>query len=250
MKAVRNFQWAAWIVLLATSPLPAQKIQDLNSHGWFMYFGDHPVSDRWGLHLEGQWRRADGITQWQQLLLRPGVNYSLKPNLILTLGYGFVRTHPYGDFPGPRVFPEHRVFQQLLAKHKGGPFRWQHRFRLEQRLIDQGRLGGPSEWQYRNRFRYMLRSDFPLQREALARKGAYLGLYDEVFLAFGGHRGPQAVDQNRAYGAIGYNFGLIGRLEAGYMHQYVPQRNGRIVEHNHTAQVAFYSNFPFRKSSR
>lgn len=228
----------------------SQTITDVNTHAWFMYFGDHPVSDRWGVHLEAQARRSDVVNRWQQLLLRPGVNWQLRSNIMLTAGYAYVRTHPYGDFPGKATFPEHRIFQQALIKHKAGKLGVQHRLRLEQRYV--GKIGAqtvPDGWEYRNRFRYMLRGDIPLQRDALKRKGFYVGLYDEVFLGFGANRGPQAVDQNRAYGALGYNFGKIGKLETGYLHQYVPQRNGRIVEHNHTLQVAFYSSFPFRKKS-
>lgn len=210
-----------------------------------MYFGDHPVSERWGVHLEGQIRRTGVISGWQQFMVRPAVNYTLNDNFMVSGGYAFIRSHPYGDFPSGAVFPEHRTYQQLLAKHKAGPIPIQHRFRLEQRWIGLVRSPGEEvfDWQYRNRFRYMLRGDIPLRRDGKL----YIGLYDEIFLNFGANSGPKALDQNRAYGALGYNFGRIGKLEVGYLHQYVPQRNGVIVEHNHTLQVAFYSTFPFRK---
>jgi hypothetical protein len=29
-----------------------------------MYFGNHRLSDRWGLHTEYQWRRADLFNHW------------------------------------------------------------------------------------------------------------------------------------------------------------------------------------------
>ena len=71
------------LLLALLSPLcllPQDRVNDHNAHGWFNYFGDHPISDsKWGLHLEGQYRRHNVITQWQQLLLRPGVNYQLTP---------------------------------------------------------------------------------------------------------------------------------------------------------------------------
>lgn len=237
------------VCLLSAAVSFGQSLTDDNSHGWYMYFGDHAVSKHWGVHVEGQWRRAEVITQWQQLLLRPGVNYQLNRNMMLTLGYGYVQSYPYGDYPTAQSAPEHRVYQQLLAKHKTKAIGWQHRFRLEQRLVGQRPVPaeGVKDWQYRNRFRYMLRTDVPLTRGGLSQRGLYLGFYDEVFYGFGAHRGPQWLDQNRAYGAVGYNFGAPGKLEFGYLHQYVPQRNGIVVEHNHTLQVAFYSSFSFRK---
>ncbi|MEX2262765.1 MAG: DUF2490 domain-containing protein [Bryobacteraceae bacterium] len=234
--------------LLFTQAAAAQstgpRLRDTNANGWFMYFGDHPVSEKWGIHLEGQWRRYDVITRWQQLLLRPGVNYELNRSVMFTVGYGYINTWPYGDFPAADAFPEHRIFQQVLLKHKAGKVDLQHRYRLEQRFIGEvGRREDGSKqiesWRYQNRFRYMLRGSIPL------RGPWYVGLYDEIFLHFAPNFGPNVFDQNRAYGALGYNFGRIGRLETGYMNQLLAQRNGRVLEVNHTLQLGFYSNLPF-----
>ncbi|MEO7653352.1 MAG: DUF2490 domain-containing protein, partial [Bryobacteraceae bacterium] len=96
----------------------AGRVWDHNNHGWYMYFGDHQVRGKWGAHLEGQWRRHDVVTRWQQLLLRPGVNYQVSKSTLLTLGYAYVKTHRYGGFPANHPFPEHRVYQQVWIKHK------------------------------------------------------------------------------------------------------------------------------------
>src|SRR5438270_4407671 len=110
-----------WVFAVGNpSPLSAQTLQDSNFHNWLMYFGDHPVSDHWGIHLEGQFRRTNGGLAPQQLLLRPGVNYQVNPHLMLTGGYVFVRTSRYGDFPSVAAFPEHRFFEQGLIRHKVG----------------------------------------------------------------------------------------------------------------------------------
>ena len=55
------------------------RIHENNANGWWNYFGDHPIGDtKWGAHLEVQWRRNNIATNWQQLLIRPAVNYSLR----------------------------------------------------------------------------------------------------------------------------------------------------------------------------
>ncbi|MFL6448025.1 MAG: DUF2490 domain-containing protein [Bryobacteraceae bacterium] len=234
------------------SPVNAQTIQDSNVHGWLMYFGDHPVSDRWGVHLEAQFRRTNGGLAPQQLLLRPAVNYTINSHLMLTGGYGYVRTSRYGDFPPAAAFPEHRLFEQALIKHKWGVLGIQHRLRLEQRLV--GSVPAPDadveSWQTRNRFRYMLRGDIPLPFGSPGNRRFGVGLYDEVFYQFGANRGARYFDQNRAYAALTYKITKANRLEFGYLHQYVAQRNGRIVEHNHTWQVALFSATPFRRTKR
>ena len=97
---------------------PSTSVSDHNANAWGMYFGDHKVSEKWGVHLEGQWRRANVGRNWQQLLVRPGVNYHVNKNLMLTVGYGYIRNYPYGEFPALTAFPEHRIYQQALVDRK------------------------------------------------------------------------------------------------------------------------------------
>ena len=207
-----------------------------------MYFGDHPLTpqSKWGLHLEGQWRRHDIVTRWQQLLLRPGVNYEVSKNLLLTAGYGFITLHRYGDYPTAVPFPEHRLFQQALVKQAIGKWSLSHRYRLEERFLGEKRAlpDGARElirFRYENRFRYLFRVAHPV-------KGPWgVALYDEFMLNFGHNVAANVFDQNRAYAALTHTLGKASRLEVGYLNQIVQQRNGRIFENNHTLQVAVYS---------
>src|SRR4051812_40848320 len=110
--------------------LPAVAATDNNNNAWFMYFGDHPVEkSRWGVHLEGQWRRTDVGLKWQQLLLRPAVNFQLNKKVMLTGGYGFIMSYPYGNFPTQRMAPEHRFFEQAAITQRFLKLDWQNRLR-------------------------------------------------------------------------------------------------------------------------
>ena len=232
--------------MLARAQPVVGSVSDHNAHAWLMYFGDHKVSEKWGVHLEGQLRRADIGTEQQQLLFRPAVNYHPYKNITLTTGYAYARTFRYGEFPAPNPFPEHRIYEQALIRQSFGPVALQHRYRLEQRwigVVPAGATQGQvSTWRTQDRFRYMFRADIPI-------KGRWsLGTYDELFVNFGRNLGPNVFDQNRAYAAVGYNTGKFGRLEIGYMNQILAQRNGNVLEFNHTAQIGFFSTFPFRKA--
>lgn len=225
----------------------AERVQTNNLHGWWNYFGDHPIGDsKWGLHLEGQWRRHDVATQWQQLLLRPGVNYAIHPNILLTVGYGYIATSRYGDFPVGVPFPEHRIFQQAQINHKVGRVNMSHRYRLEQRELGELSIGLAGErtvtrWRHENRFRYMYRVLIPI-------KGKWsVALYDEFFINFGKNVANNVFDQNRAYAALTYNLPRKSRLEVGFMEQTLQQRNGRVFENNHTFMVSIFSTMPFGK---
>lgn len=58
-----------------------------NSIGWYNYFGTLKVSEKLSIHTEYQFRRNEIITEWQQSLLRLGLNYKLNPKIQLRLGY-------------------------------------------------------------------------------------------------------------------------------------------------------------------
>jgi len=227
-----------------TAVFPQDRVSTSNAHAWYSYFGDHPVSKRWELHLEGQWRRHDLGLKWQQLLIRPGVNFELNPNVILTAGYGFVDTFQYGEYPVPYRFPEHRLFEQVLLKHKVGKLDLQHRHRLEQRFF--GVRSDPAinridSSRYENRFRLLTRVNIPLTAD----KKYYIGTFDEFFINFGKNVAANVFDQNRAYVALGLPVARATKIEIGYMLQIIQQRNGRVFEYNHTLQVNLFSNLPF-----
>ncbi len=224
------------IPLLAFGQTPQPRIHSHQFNGWYMYFGDHPVKGRWEVHLEEQWRRHDGILKWQQNLFRPGVNYQVNERFTLTGGYAHIRTHPYGDYPAPARFDEHRLWQQAVVTQRFGRVRWQHRLRQEQRWIESPTV--PDLWRYTNRFRYFGKGVVPL-------KGRwFFAFYDEVFINLPPNSGPRKVDQNRAYAAIGRRVGRHNSIEAGYLYQVIAQANGRVFEHNHTLQIGFFSRAP------
>jgi hypothetical protein len=247
MSCIKPVATGIILAVALSIPIFPQTISDNNFHAWFMYFGDHPVSTHWGIHLEGQARRASYLTSWQQFLLRPAANYLFTPNIMGTAGYAFAYSYPYGDHPSARkAFPENRFYEQLLIRNKIKKVAFQHRLRVEQRIV---RVNRPAEvpveqWEFRQRFRYMLRGDIPLPNKRL-----YLGLYDEFFINFGANRGNRYLDQNRAYAVLGTKLSNFEKFEFGYMYQYIPQRNGLVIENNHTLQFALFSNRPFRSSS-
>ncbi len=240
---------ALLVTLLAGISVHAADRSDSNAHLWLNYVGDHPIGDRpWGLHLESQFRRADFGGSWQQILIRPGINYTFSPAWSASLGYAYVDTFRYGDYPALDSFPEHRIWEQVSYTHKALRLEWQHRVRLEQRFIgelgDDGRGGYEVEnRRYENRFRYMLRTTIPLTAD----EKTYLALWDEVFFNFGSNVSGNHFDQNRAFIGIGRKLTATSRLEVGWLEQTLQRRGGTIWENNHTLAVWFMSKWPFGK---
>jgi Protein of unknown function (DUF2490) len=226
-----------------------------NSNAWFMYFGTHKIADKWSLHLEGQLRRSDGLSIPQQFLLRPGINYHLSPQAMLTVGYAYIETFPYGAFPANSAFPENRIWEQLQLKHQLGAFEWVSRFRLEQRYVQSpilivgfgGSFYAPGPAVYTNRFRLLNRFSIPFKGKTIVDKSFYLSVYDEFMVNFGENVGLNIFDQNRAYLAVGYKIPKVGRVEMGYLHQLIIKGDGKKVENNNTFNLALNCNIDFMK---
>ena len=242
------------IVLIGFSYIQchAQKEISDQSHAWLMYFGNHKINDRWGLHTEYQWRRAEFMDAWQQSLLRLGVDYYAKNGSQYTMGYGWIESFVYGDQPITRKFNEHRIWEQFITKSKVARVEIQHRYRLEQRWLENwmkssdkiDSLGG---FIHKNRARYRFMANIPLNKKEMSDNTFFLSLYDELFIGFGPNIAKNVLDQNRMYAALGYRFNAKLSIQLGYLNQYIIKTDGIKAERNHTLQTAIFYHLDFRK---
>lgn len=227
------------------------RINSYNPYSWFQYIGNHKFSDRWGLHSEIQIRRTISLDDWQQLLLRTAADYYVNDQVRISVGYAFINTFPHGDYPAKNSFPEHRAWQNLLLTHIMGNIHMQHRFRTEQRFIGDATTGEFKNTRYENRFRYMFRVVLPFKRKALEANDFYLAFQNEIFINAGKEVQYNIFDQNRLYGAVGFHMGKPGKIELGFMHQIVQQKNIRqpmnqlVMENNNTIVLAYFHSLHF-----
>ena len=230
----------------------AQKDISNQEHAWVMYFGNHRLSERWGIHTEYQWRRADLFNDWQQSLLRLGVDYYSKNGAQFTAGYGWIRSYQYGEQPISHNFNEHRIWEQLILKSKAGRFDFQHRYRLEQRFLENWVKDSDGKYNmdgflFRQRVRYRFLVTMPISRKEMANNTLFLAVYDEPFLGFGKGIAKNILDQNRFYAALGWRFNPNFNVQLGYLNQYVVKKDGIQAERNHTLQIGVTYNLDLRK---
>ncbi|MCW5983474.1 MAG: DUF2490 domain-containing protein [Bryobacteraceae bacterium] len=233
----------------AAAQTPAGRLHDHNFNAWLAYIGDHPVSGRWGVHLEGQFRRHDAFLRPQQLLLRPAVNYRLTTSLAASAGYAYVDTARYGEYPAQTPSTEHRSYQQISLHHKAAGMEFVHRGRNEQRWLSRNAVSTAGDvqrlgWRYQNRVRYMIRATAPLQAD-----GWYLAFVNELFLNYAPLHGARVFDQTRPFVGVGRRIARDTRFEVGYQAQTVLQRNASVLEINHTLQIGITSRVPFRREA-
>ncbi|WP_179344448.1 DUF2490 domain-containing protein [Winogradskyella ursingii] len=187
--------------------------QDSNLGNWLIYFGNKQIDEKWNIHHEVQYRNYNAIGDLEQLLLRTGLGYNIDENNNVLLGYGYILSENYiGDTDDKFSVNEHRIYQQYITKQKIGRLGLSHRYRFEQRFVEDD---------FRMRFRYFLSFNLPLQNEEGGKNPWYLSAYNEIFL----NAESSIFDRNRLYGGLGYKFSKTLRMELGYMNQFFENSN-------------------------
>ena len=198
---------AALSFMLLLPSLSQAQESDLGN--WLIYIGSKKLEGKWNLHNEIQYRNYDAIGDLEQLLLRTGIGYNLSENNNnLLLGYGFIKSENYAANGLDKItVNEHRIFQQFISKQKVGKLSLTHRYRFEQRFVEDD---------FKVRFRYFLAFKLPFKGTEEAPSKYYLSAYNEIFL----NTKSSVFDRNRVYGGLGYQLNKNVRLEAGYMNQF------------------------------
>jgi len=195
-------------ILLLTFLLPFTAFsQESNLGNWLIYIGSKKLDNKWNIHHEVQYRNYNAIGDLEQLLLRTGVGKNLTDgNNNLLLGYGFIRSENYTYWDNKIVINEHRIFQQFITKQSIGKLGIQHRYRFEQRFVEDD---------FKLRFRYFFGISYPLTDQL------YLSSYNEIFL----NTVQNAFDRHRLYGGLGYKLSDRIKIELGYMNQFLINTN-------------------------
>ena len=206
---MKKLLWACFFAGLFITQ--AQETGEDEWGAWYMYFGTNKLSEKLSLHTEAQFRYYETTGNFNQLLLRTGLNYHINPNAIATLGYGHITTDgTFEEPPGAIDSKENRVFQQLILKNKVGEFLFEHRYRLEQRFLD---FGNRTDTQHRARYRIQV--TLPLTNTF------FLNFYDELFI----NLQDQIFGQNRLYGAVGAHITHNSSLQIGYLKNHFNNAN-------------------------
>ncbi len=196
-------KFAVILILLVVSLSKAQETGEDKLGAWYMYFGTNKISERFSIHSEAQFRYYETTSNFNQLLLRTGLNYHINADAIATIGYGYIDTDTtFEDIPNENKLLENRIFEQFILKNKVWKLLFEHRFRFEQRFLSSG-----SFTDTQHRARYRLQITLPLT------KTLFLNFYDEVFL----NLQDEIFGQNRLYAALGINVIENLSFQLGYL---------------------------------
>ncbi|SEQ38538.1 Protein of unknown function [Hyunsoonleella jejuensis] len=183
---------------------------------WYMYFFNNQFEkSSFGIQGDVQYRNWNVLGDLEQLLIRTGFTYTPKDSGVLfTLGYANITT---GTFGGSNdTTSENRIYQEALFSQKlGGRFYIAHRFRYEQRFVE--------NQDFRTRYRYNVFLNIPLNKAALVKHAIYSAFYNEIFINgqtdIGNNNNVQIFDRNRTYLGLGYVLKPGQRIQLGWMNQ-------------------------------
>jgi Protein of unknown function (DUF2490) len=232
---MRNCITALLLLMSFCCTAQNDRVNDYNNINWAQLFMTKSINKKTDWLIEYQWRRTNGFKYWQQGLFRTALQFKPNSNVALAAGYAQAETFAYGDYPiaSNGTFPEHRLFEQVLLKQSLSKLSISHRFRIEQRFIGRVKAGTHREiedWLFSNRFRYMLKLQYPFS------KNFYGWCGDELMLNAGKTVGVNIFDQNRIHLNLGYKVNNKMAVELGYINQTLQQgrrvNNATIVQRN------------------
>jgi Protein of unknown function (DUF2490) len=213
------------LLLLFPTIVVAQKSEVGN---WFIYFGNQKINDKWNWHNEIQYRNFNFAGDLEQLIVRTGIGYNLtEKNNNLLLGYGFIHSEPYiSGTNDKKKINEHRIYQQFLTKQTFGRVNISHRYRMEERFIEDN---------FKLRFRYFLSLNIPINKKEMTDNTVYCTAYNEIFLNV---KSP-IFDRNRIYGGLGFVINKHFKVEAAMMTQLLETKK------RSQFQIVLFNNLPF-----
>ena len=205
---MRNF-WVALVVALTSVGFISAQTAEESLGTWYMYFGQNKLNQKFSIHSEAQFRFYEPASNLEQILLRTGLNYHLYENNMVTAGYAWILTDDFEETDYSNT--EHRIWQQYIQVATCKRVKFEHRYRLEQRWITVN-----DETTFKGRGRYRMMLFIPINNRSMGPKTFFAGVYDEVFLDMD----KDPFDQNRLYGALGYQVNKELSIQAGFLNQY------------------------------
>ena len=234
------------MLVISNTSFSQETIQ--NQRVWFAYTGQFKVSEKWGYHIEGQFRMDNELQQSFQNLFRIGGIYYLSNSKTVTGGYALVNTYSKSF---DAYFKENRLWEQFQYSKKWHNEKhiFVNRFRLEQRWVEQLTtvINQVNTSNYQNRFRYLNRNLFHLTNLKSINGEIYAVLQNEVFLNLGDNEiNNKLIDQNRFLVGLGFNYNNNVRLELGYLNNYINSSTSYDAM-NHTVSVSLFQNLDLQK---
>ena len=203
---------------------------------WLLILNHYKFNDRWKVGNELHVRRNDWLKEQKQFLIRPYLNYHFGEGAILTIGYTYIRTSPFGATPLPLTVPENNIWEQLTLNHTYNKLIISHRYRIEHRFIGSPEQDNFGDYyiaghRFENRLRYRITAKREIDQNW------FIHFFNEVWIHQEGLK-PSSLDRNWLYTGFGYQVNDGVNFQLAYMHQWV-KTGGESYLKRPTIQMTF-----------
>ncbi|PRP65920.1 hypothetical protein BST86_01860 [Nonlabens agnitus] len=216
-------------LLLFTISVQAQRERYEHNSSWNTLSIKMDVKERLFVRSEFNFRRTNFIKDWEQIVLRPSIEYRLDKSITAATGYSYIKNYSYSNFSTPLDFKENNLWQQLFIQHSINQFEISHRLRFEERFretidsTDNRHI--ISKTDYSGRLRYRLIITIPL----FSADNISVLAYDEVFLDFQKRFQPQKIDQNWIFLGLRFRESEHITISSGFHRINIPRENSSIT---------------------
>lgn len=215
---------------------------------WFFMGNKLNISEKWSISNELHIRRTHFLKHWEQLLVRPAVNYKLNKTVDFSIGYSFLQTYPFTSYMKPFPVKEHNVWEQIQLHHKVSIVKFSHRLRFEQRFNEQFAEDTAHQYQedgylFSNRIRYRFTLKIPFAKKF------FFKAFNEIMIRMNKNFRKPDFDRNWLYGGFGYQFSKSGNIQIGYLNQLI-KITPDLFQFHPTVVIGMTYNFTIKKDKK
>lgn len=219
------------LVLFASKTLLGQNEDYMHSSSWNTLTVKAHFNEKLFIKNEFNFRRTNFLQDWEQIVLRPSVQYKLENGLTAAIGYSHIQNYSYSNFSSPIDFKENNLWQQFFIKQTFKHFDISHRIRFEERFKENiGEVNENSiitDTEYSGRLRYRFIVTVPI----LKKQNISAIAYDEVFLDFEKGLQPKNLNQNWIFIGLRFRESQHITITSGYHHIDFPRDDFSIINH-------------------
>ncbi len=185
-----------------------------NPGTWYIYNGSFFTNPSTELFFETQFRFRSLASNKEEVFFRPIYVHHFSKIWNAGLGYSYgINFNDAQSTNNEKSSHEHRIILQATLNTPIQRTNLQHRFRLEQRWIT---TTNPEVTSTKQRLRYRIQATIPIGSTMIEKGVFFLNFYNELFI---GIEDEVLFDQNRLYGAAGYQFTASTNMQVGYLFQ-------------------------------
>ncbi|EAS18735.1 hypothetical protein BBFL7_00998 [Flavobacteria bacterium BBFL7] len=219
------------VIFFASNRLLAQFDKYSHSSSWNTMTIKSHLNDKTFVKNELNFRRTNFLKDWEQIVIRPSVQYQLNQSITIAIGYTYIKNYSYSAFSSPIDTKENNLWQQLFIKHSFNEFHFSHRIRFEERFQEQVSQVDSVSFNTDNIYAGRLRYRFIVSAPILKKQHVSIIAYDEVFLDFEKGLLPKKLNQNWVFIGLRFRESEHITITSGYHNINIPRQNFSITNH-------------------